>query len=114
MADALAPVRTQCLRQRLGLAAHRRQPALGRIALEPSGAARQADEDRGGSLDIAGLASDLPTGIVDERTVGARKEYLVRWVGYAPQYDSWVAEQDMLGAKSLLAEFRQRRRARKP
>ena len=36
--------------------------------------------------------------VLDCRVVQGRKEYLVRWKGYAKKYDSWVGEKDVNSA----------------
>ena len=48
--------------------------------------------------------------IIDDRTWGRwkKKQYKVRWKGYAPAHDSWVDEKD-LHAPELIAQFEERR-----
>ena len=50
--------------------------------------------------------------IIKERTFGQwkKKQYLVRWKGYPPSHDEWVASED-LHAPDLLAEFQGRNRS---
>ena len=50
--------------------------------------------------------------IIKERTFGRwkKKQYLVRWKGYPPSHDEWVASKD-LHAPDLLAEFQERNRS---
>jgi hypothetical protein len=34
-----------------------------------------------------------------------KKHYLVRWKGFRPEYDEWIAEDQLLHAKEILEEF---------
>ena len=43
--------------------------------------------------------------ILTDRTYQCKKQYLVRWRGYAPAYDSWVNESE-LHAPDLLKDHR--------
>ena len=45
---------------------------------------------------------------VTRRGRGHRTEYLVRWVGYGPQDDTWIAERDLGNANEILQEFNER------
>jgi hypothetical protein len=52
--------------------------------------------------------------VIDERDFGRnkKKQYLVRWKGYAPAHDQWVDEKD-LDAPELIAQYLQKRLPRR-
>ena len=50
--------------------------------------------------------------IKTDRKTRGRKEYLLKWKGYARP--TWVAERDLTGCKELLREYRQRLRNVRP
>ena len=34
--------------------------------------------------------------IIDKRNVGGKIQYLVRWSGYSPDFDSWIDKKDLI------------------
>jgi hypothetical protein len=47
--------------------------------------------------------------ILDMRTKGKKREYLIRWEGYGPSHDTWEPECNVLpGCKELVSEYRAR------
>ena len=45
---------------------------------------------------------------VTRRGRGHRTEYLVRWVGYGPQDDTWISERNLGNAREILRDFNER------
>ena len=43
--------------------------------------------------------------IIDKRRRGKRTEYLVRWVGYGPEDDTWQSVADLSNAKDAIKEY---------
>jgi hypothetical protein len=39
--------------------------------------------------------------IIDERTRGRGKQYLVRWMGYGPEHDLWLPRSELIDAEAL-------------
>jgi hypothetical protein len=37
------------------------------------------------------------------RKKGRKKEYLVRWKGWAPKFDSWISEEDLKSLKERVS-----------
>ncbi|KIM34730.1 hypothetical protein M413DRAFT_35741, partial [Hebeloma cylindrosporum] len=45
--------------------------------------------------------------IVGHKRVGVKRllRYLVRWVGYGPQFDLWLSDRDLRNSPALLREY---------
>jgi len=44
--------------------------------------------------------------LVSHRKRKGKDEYLGRWLGWSPEYDEWIAEEDLGNAQALLDEFK--------
>jgi hypothetical protein len=40
---------------------------------------------------------------IRSRKKGRKKEYLVRWKGWAPKFDSWISEEDLKSLKERVS-----------
>ena len=43
--------------------------------------------------------------ILDVRSKGAGKQFLVSWEGYGPEHDTWEDQEDLANCKEKLQEF---------